>query len=151
MTDPDGNVTGYAYDEAGRLAVTQAPAVTAQAYGEAAVTGRPETTTGYDTFGDITETQDPNGNTTRYAYDGDGRVVTATPQPYTPPGASAPLAASATATTTAYDGLGQVTSQTTPLGTTSYGYDQLGDLASVTPPDGHATSYQYYPDRRQQQ
>ena len=42
MTDPDGAVTSYTYDEAGQLAVTTEPPVTAQAYNAPVVTALPE-------------------------------------------------------------------------------------------------------------
>jgi YD repeat-containing protein len=69
VTNPDGDVTSYAYDEAGQLAVTTGPPVTAQVYGSPVVTARPVTTAGYDTFGDTAEDQDPDGNVTTYGYD----------------------------------------------------------------------------------
>ena len=34
MTDPDGAVTGYSYDQAGQLAVTTEPTVTTETYGD---------------------------------------------------------------------------------------------------------------------
>ena len=43
-----------------------------------AVTAHPVTTTGYDTFGDTAETEDPDGNVTTYGYDADGRPVSET-------------------------------------------------------------------------
>ncbi len=144
MTGPDGNVTDYSYDEAGRLAVTTEPPVTAEAYGGTPVTARPVTMTGYDTFGDTTETEDPDGNVTTYGYDADGREVSRTLPPYTPPGSSSAITA---VSTSAYDGLGQLTSSADALGnTTTYAYDQLGDLTSQTAPDGSVASYTYDAD-----
>ena len=141
MTNPDGNVTHYAYDEAGRLARTTFPAVTTQAYGGIATTAAPVTMTGHDTFGEPVESRDPNGNVTVTGYDGDGRAVSVTAPRYTPPGASSPITAAATKT---YNGLGQVTAETDPLGNqTTYGYDQLGDVATLTTPDGGVTHYIY--------
>ena len=141
MTDPDGNTTHYSYDEAGQLAVTTAPAVSAQTYGSSAAQVTPVTMTGYDTFGDVAETSDADGNVTTTAYDADGHPTTVTRPPYTPPGSSTPVTA---VTTTAYNGLGEVSSQTDPLGNkTTYAYDQMGDVASATAPDGGVTSYGY--------
>src|SRR6185437_6411442 len=140
MTNPDGDVTSYAYDEAGQLSVTYGPPVTAQTYGHAAVTARPETTTGYDTFGDNAETQDPDGNLTTYAYDADGQPVSETLPPYTPPGGTPVTAVD----TTAYDANGRVTAVSDGLNnTTRFGYDQLGDKVTVTAPDGSATTTAY--------
>jgi RHS repeat-associated protein len=147
MTDPDGNVTGYSYDEAGRLAVTTQPPVTTEAYGGTPVTARPVTMAGYDTFGDTAESEDADGNVTTYGYDADGREVSETLPPYTPPGSSSAITAT---DTKSYDGLGQLTSATDALNnTTKYAYDQLGDLTSETAPDGSAASYAYDADGEQ--
>jgi RHS repeat-associated protein len=141
MTNPDGNVTNYSYDEAGQLAVTTGPPVTARTYGNPVVTARPVTTVGYDTFGDNAEDKDPNGNVTTTAYDADGQPVSRTLPPYTPPGGSSPVTATAT---TAYDADGRVTSVSDGLNnTTRYGYDQLGDKVTVTAPDNSVTTTAY--------
>lgn len=142
QTDPQGNKTTYASDEAGRTVVTTSPAVLSQkGDGTAPVTANPVTMTGYDTFGDKTETSDADGNVTTYAYDLDGQQVSGTSPSYTPPGSSTPV--NGTSTTT-YDNLGQVASETDPLGnTTKYGYDQLGDQTSQTDPGGGLTTYTY--------
>ncbi len=71
--------------------MTTGPPVTTQVYGDPAVTARPVTTTGYDTFGDTAETKDPDGNVTTYGYDADGRQVSedaaaATPRRAAPAG-----------------------------------------------------------------
>jgi RHS repeat-associated protein len=148
MTDPDGNVTSYSYDEAGQLAQTTQPPVSAETYGGGApVTAHPESLTGYDTFGDTTENEDPNGKVTNYGYDADGQEVSQTLPPYTPPGSSTPITAIDTKT---YDHVGQLSSETDALGKeTSYAYDQLGDLTSETDPDGGVTSYTYDSDSEQ--
>ena len=89
MTDPDTNVTNYSYDEAGKLATVTAPAVATETDGGTPVTvHRHHACYGYDTFGDQTETEDPDGNVTTTAYDGDGNVTSQTLPPYTPPGSS---------------------------------------------------------------
>ncbi|MFG2183231.1 LamG-like jellyroll fold domain-containing protein [Streptomyces abikoensis] len=131
MTDADGNVTGYAHDEAGHQTVTVAPAVNAEINGGAPALVHPTTTVGYNTFGDQSETQDPNGNTVTTAYDAEGRRTAQTLPDYTPPGAGTPIAGATTNWT--YDALGNVTLVTDPLRhTTGYGYDQLGDVVQVT-------------------
>jgi RHS repeat-associated protein len=144
MTDPDGTVTNYSYDQDGQLTITTGPPVTTQVYGSQPVTARPVTTTGYDTFGDKAETEDPNGNVTTYSYDADGRQVSQTLPPYTPPGGSSPITA---VDTTAYDGDGNVTSTTDGLSnTTTYGYDQRGNQVTATDPARNVTTTAYDPD-----
>src|SRR6185437_461276 len=46
MTDPNGNTTNYNYDEAGKLAVVSAPAVSTEVDGSGPVTVRPITSYG---------------------------------------------------------------------------------------------------------
>ncbi|MFJ2631624.1 LamG-like jellyroll fold domain-containing protein [Streptomyces sp. NPDC087422] len=134
MTDADNFTTDYSYDEAGNLAVTTAPAVQVETGGGQPVTQRPVTTSGFDTFGEAVEEVDPTGNQTTTVYDANGNKVSETLPPYTPAGASAPLAATST---WSYDSDGNQISSTTPGGkTTGFLYDQLGDLAQVTEPDG---------------
>lgn len=146
MTTPDGQVTKYFYDEAGRLAVTTMPQVAVEQYGNATVPANPVTSTGYDTFGDKTETGDADGHTTTYGFDGDGRPVTQALPGYTPADGS-PAIASATEVT-AYDGDGLVTSVTDALANkTKYDYDQLGDQVLVTAPDGSTTATAYDDNR----
>ncbi|MEV4442187.1 LamG-like jellyroll fold domain-containing protein [Streptomyces sp. NPDC049577] len=131
MTDPDGNVTNYAYDEAGHQTVTVAPAVNAETNGGAPTLVHPTTTVGYDTFGNPSETQDPNGNTVTTAYDAEGRKTAETLPSYTAPGAGSPITGATTNWT--YDALGNVTLVTDPLQhTTGYAYDQLGDVVQIT-------------------
>jgi RHS repeat-associated protein len=143
-TDPDGNTTTYQNDEAGRTVVTTSPPVSSQSgTGAAPATADAVTTVGYDTFGDETESEDADGNITTYAYNGDGQQTSATNPSYTPPGSSTAVNPTST---TVYDSLGEVTSETDALGnTTSYGYDQLGDETSQTDPDGGVTTYTYNP------
>jgi RHS repeat-associated protein len=140
VTDPNGNITNQTYDEAGHLAQQIDPTVNTETGGATPTATRPITTTGYNTFGETAETQDADGNTSTYGYDADGRLTTTTLPPYTPPGATTAITPTSTK---AYNSLGQVTSQTDPLGhTTSYTYDQLGDQATSTAPNlavTHAT------------
>jgi RHS repeat-associated protein len=142
MTSPDGNTSGatpadyttnYAYDQAGGLdQVTGPPVSTSRYSAQSPVTTRPVTSYGYDTFGDQTQSVDPDGNLTATAYDGDGRVVSVTQPSYTPPGSSSAITAT---TSYGYDEDGNLTSVTDPEdNTTSYGYDALGDVTSVTDP-----------------
>jgi RHS repeat-associated protein len=147
-TNADGNTSTYENDEAGRTVVTIGPAVAAQSgNGSPAVSANPVTTVGYDTFGDETQTEDADGNVTTYAYDADGRNVSVTSPSYTPSGSSTPVNPTST---TAYNHVGQVSSETDALGnTTTYGYDQLGDETSEQDPGGGVTTYTYDPAGQQ--
>jgi RHS repeat-associated protein len=132
--DANGNTTSYSYDEAGHLAVTTAPVVSAEVAGGAPTQVHPVNSTGYDTFGEAVEQQDPDGNVTTTGYDANGRVASVTHPNYTPPGSSTPITA---VTVNGYDRLGNLTSVTDPLNhVTKYVYDQLGDRVRTTQPDG---------------
>ena len=78
----------------------------AETGGGTPVVARPVTTTGYDTFGEVAESKDPDGNVTTDGYDADGRQVSQTLPAYTPPGASTPVTGTSTTT---YNALGQLT------------------------------------------
>jgi RHS repeat-associated protein len=141
VTDPNGNTTNYDVDEAGRVVVVTKPTVLTEVAGGTPVLTRPVSYSGYNTFGELVETKDPNGNVTVTGYDAAGRVVSTQLPSYTPPGSSAPIVPVATR---AYDSLGQLTTSTDPLGkTTSYVYDQLGQVAKVTAPNLGVTTYTY--------
>ncbi|HEY7814119.1 MAG TPA: LamG-like jellyroll fold domain-containing protein, partial [Nakamurella sp.] len=144
QTNPDGATTSYAYNEAGQQAILTGPPVAAETGGGTPVTARPVTTTGYNTFGEVTEAQDPNGNVTTDVYDADGRVVSQALPAYTPPGGSSPVSGTSV---TAYNTLGQVTASTDPLGNAAhYAYDQLGHRTSQTNPDNGVTTTSYDAD-----
>lgn len=97
--------------------------------------------TGYNTFGEATESSDPLGNVVVTAYDAEGQESSTSTPDYLAPGASAPVKATSW---NEYNKLGQVTAETDPLGNrTAYSYTQLGDLASVTEPGGGTTKYTY--------
>jgi RHS repeat-associated protein len=144
QTSPDGTVTSFAYDAAGQRALVTGPPVAAQVSGGTPVGARPIATTGYNTFGEVTETQDPNGNVTTSVYDADGRPVSQALPPYTPPGGTGPVSGT---TVTAYNTLGQVTASTDPLGNvTRYAYDQLGHRTGQTDPNNGVTTASYDAD-----
>lgn len=141
MTDTNGNTTDYGYDEAGQQTTVTEPVVNAEQNGEAAVAIRPVSMTGYNTFGEATESSDPLGNVTVTAYDAEGQESSTRMPDYTPPGSTTPITATAW---NEYNRLGQVTAEIDPLGNrTTYTYTQLGDLASVTEPGGGTTTYTY--------
>ena len=147
VTDPRGNTTSYEYDAVGNPTVTRAPAVPAEIGGGAPVTASPITMTGYNTFGEVAETEDANGNVTTTAYDAAGHPTSVTAPSYTAPGTSTPITAVAT---TAYNLLGQKTSTTDPLNhQATYVYDQLGNPAVVTEPNTGVTHLTYDLDGEQ--
>ncbi len=144
VTDADGAVTGYVYDQAGQLTQTNLPMVTTQVYGGSPVTAHPQTLTGYDTFGDVAENENANGNVTTDHYDADGRQTSQTLPSYTQPGTSTVISS---VTTTVYDGDGLVTSVTDGNNnTTKFGYDQLGNQVTDTAPDNSVTTTSYDTD-----
>ncbi|WP_328725465.1 LamG-like jellyroll fold domain-containing protein [Streptomyces sp. NBC_00259] len=141
VTDENGNATDYGYDESAQQTTITDPAINAEQNGGAPVSVRPVSMTGYNTFGEVTETSDPLGNVTVTAYDAEGQESSTTLPDYTAPGTSTPLRSTAW---NEYNKLGQVTAEVDPLGNrTTYTYTQLGDLASVTEPGGGTTKYTY--------
>ncbi|MCX5526627.1 DNRLRE domain-containing protein [Streptomyces bobili] len=138
---PRGNVTGadpaaytttYRYDALGRPVQETAPAVQTEENGVAATTARPTARTGYNTFGEATDTQDARGKVTRSEVDQLGRTTAVTLPDYTPPGTTTALTATARTT---YTALGQPQTATDPLGrVTRYAYDQFGQMTVQTDP-----------------
>ncbi|MFJ5811103.1 LamG-like jellyroll fold domain-containing protein [Streptomyces sp. NPDC093093] len=129
---PRGNTTTSRHDVLGRLVETMAPQVQAEENGGAATTVIPKTLTGYNTFGEATETRDARGLVSRVETDKLGRPTAATLPDYTAPGTTTPITA---VSRTTYDKVGHVTSTTDPLGRASYfTYDQMGNLARKTDP-----------------
>ena len=145
-TSPDGATTDYQYDEAGHQSEVSAPRIDAEKNGAAPVTTVVNTYTGYDTFGDIADTQDANGNDTYYTYDGDGRQLTKTLPPYNAPGGSTAVNG---VSQTHYNALGEVDYQIDPdLNKMTFGYDQLGDQTNKTDVGtGGVTSSAYDTDK----
>ncbi|MEV7770029.1 LamG-like jellyroll fold domain-containing protein [Kitasatospora sp. NPDC086791] len=138
MTDPVGNKTSYLNDEAGHQVLTSAPTVNVETGGGTPVAMHPTTTVGYDTFGDVTETQDPNGNTVTTAYDAGGRATSVTLPAYTKPDGSGTITGAKS--TREYDPDGHITKSTDALQrVTTYRYTQLGDLAVTIDPKNGTT------------
>ncbi|MFG2715260.1 hypothetical protein ACGFX2_32560 [Streptomyces goshikiensis] len=114
------------------LVETTAPQVQAEENGGAAAAVTPKTLTGYNTFGEATETRDARGLVTRVETDKLGRPTAVTLPDYTAPGATTPITA---VTRTTYDALGNKASATDPLGRATYfAYDQMGNLIRSTDP-----------------
>ncbi|WP_435061431.1 LamG-like jellyroll fold domain-containing protein [Amycolatopsis thermoflava] len=130
--DPAAYTTSTTYDEYDRPVTTTAPPVPVETGGQPATTVAPVTTTGYNTFGEVVDVRDPNGNVTHTDYDLAGRPTATTLPPYTPAGATEPIIATRSI---GYDLAGQVTSTTDGRGnTTTYGYDELGNQRRKTDP-----------------
>ncbi|MFF3393655.1 LamG-like jellyroll fold domain-containing protein [Streptomyces sp. NPDC002669] len=133
-TDPAGNRTDYAYDEAGRPISATSPEVRTESGGSAPVTSRPTTYTGYDTFGAVTESVDALGNTNRTTYDRLGRTLTVTAPGYRAPGSTGTVTPT---TTLGHDALGNTVTSTDPLGrTTEFHYDRQNRLVAKDVPVG---------------
>ncbi|GHD75502.1 LamG-like jellyroll fold domain-containing protein [Streptomyces goshikiensis] len=128
---PRGNTTTSRYDALGRLIEQTMPQIQAEENGNTAAAVTPKTLTGYNTFGETTESRDARGQVTRTETDKLGRPVAVTLPAYTPPGGTAITAVSRTT----YDKLGNPASTTDPLGrATYYVYDQLGNQIRKTDP-----------------
>ncbi len=94
--------------------------------------------------GDVVARTDPNGHTTRYAYDANGDLASV----------SDPLG---NTTTYTYDPIGRRTSVVRPLGnvaaanpisyTTTITYNAFGETTALTDAQGNTTTYQYDPDQ----
>lgn len=140
QTDPNGNVTTFIYDEAGRLARVTLPAVMAEENGGAPVSTTPSALTGYNTFGEQTDSEDPKGRKTEAIRNLNGLVTSQELPSYTPPGgvAMTPII------TTSYDDGGRMIEQQDPLGNkTTLVYDQLGRVARQTNPDLSYSMFTY--------
>lgn len=132
VTDPNGNVTTYLYDDFSQMLRQVSP-----------VTGT--TTYSYDPGGNLVSTFDANGASTVRGYDALSRVISSTS---TAPGKAADLV------TYTYDSpgsfaIGRLSTVSDPTGGTAYGYERRGLLATEQKTiDGtsYSTSYRYDAD-----
>jgi YD repeat-containing protein len=157
ITDPQGNVYLYGYDENGNLATVNYPNTSQpstytytanhyylsgtdfrgnplpamQYYGTGATDGE-----GNSIAGKLESMTDSLNETTSYAYSLSTDAMTVT----YPPDESGNVGHA----TMVYDSLGDLLSSTDPLGhTTTNTYDSNQNLISTTDPLGHTTSYTY--------
>lgn len=97
--------------------------------------GHATTFDSYDGAGRVTQSADPNGLRTNYAYDGRGRVVTVT---------QTPLSGTTRITQYNYNAANNVTFVTFPDGRTlTYSYDAAQTLRQVTDNLGNKVTYNY--------
>ena len=137
VTDPKGNVTTYTYDfelptndpkygTRGDLIKITYPTVAA---------GTPVTEFSYNSYGQVTEVIDPNGNTTQYTYGSTTGYLVSVSQD--PTGINA-------ITSFTYDANGYPDTVTDAENhTTNFDYDTLGWLNQVTDPLGYVTKHTY--------
>ncbi|WP_430786308.1 LamG-like jellyroll fold domain-containing protein [Actinoplanes sp. G11-F43] len=137
VTDPKGNTTTIEYDEVGRPVTTMLPPVKPEG---GSIPMPSFTRVGYNTFGEVTEQQDRNGQVSVNEYDAVGRMVKSKSPTYrTPDGEDL------TATKQIeYNAVGQILKTTDPYGAeTSYEYDTLGRTTKVVTPDDGVSAYTY--------
>jgi RHS repeat-associated protein len=117
VTDPNGNVTTYRYDDFRRLVQESSP-----------VSGT--TTAGYDAAGNVVVNTDANGASTTRTFDALGRVLEQVSRRSGVPDESSVYVYD-TAAAGNY-GTGRLASVTAPSGTTSYRYDRRGHVREQT-------------------
>ncbi|MEV0272866.1 LamG-like jellyroll fold domain-containing protein [Hamadaea sp. NPDC050747] len=138
-TDPLGRTTLKEYDEAGRLAQVTSPSVAVEENGSSLGTANRIAFTGYNTFGEATESKDPKGRVIVYGYDAEGRQTSATYPSYTPPESSTPVTP---VSTTEYDDDGRITKTVDATGiATQYFYDQLDRVWKIRTPAPTGSGY----------
>jgi RHS repeat-associated protein len=139
---PSGYTATYTSDQLGRVTQVALPPIVTTVGGVASASATsPVTLTGYDTYGDAVESQDPNGYITAATYDADGRALKSTQPSYTQHGTGTYNATFLATTANAYNPDGTLQSVTDPAGNvTSYTYDQFRDQTSQTNPAITVTS-----------
>ena len=168
VTDPRGQRTAHVYDARGNLTSTTDALAKVTSYTYTAA-GDLETTTdarghvtsfGYDSSGNLISETDALGHETVSTYDAAGNRLTQTRTRTLADGSTETLVtrwrydeldrvtrttfADGSSTSTTYDLLGKVTSQTDPLGRTiRMTYDSMGRLATTSYPDTTSTSQSY--------
>jgi RHS repeat-associated protein len=173
-TDPEGNKRTSSYNEDSQETSTVSP----RGHASGAEEAKFKTTTERDAQGRPIKVTNPLAQVTKYFYDGDGNLETATDPmghkttyTYNADNEQTKVdAPNGAVTETGYDGAGQMTSQTDgnkhitkyernileqatevidPLGRKTFKeYDKAGNLTSVTDAEKRVTSYEYDPDGR---
>ncbi|MBG6136217.1 DUF6531 domain-containing protein [Longispora fulva] len=132
IIDPLGGLTTATYDALGQPVTTTGTARDIWTAGVKQTGVQPISTTGRNTFGEVTDAQDVFGHVTHTDVDAMGRPKAVTLPTYTPPFGPAITPVSRTT----YTPTGQVLQQTDPLGrVTSFTYDKYGNLLTRTEPD----------------
>jgi RHS repeat-associated protein len=138
LTDANNNLTGYEYDQLGRLARETDPLGNVTGYS-------------YDSRGNLTARTDANGNTVAYAYDANNRLLRKTYRDgseesfsYDARGNILTAANKHISYTFGYDANGRVLSATdSNNGTLQYEYDLAGNRTAMVTPDGERIGYRY--------
>lgn len=139
MTDVNGNIVTYTYDELNRRSRTlfadgSSASTTYDAVGRrVAETDQAGLTTqfGYDALGRLVSVTDALDQVTRYSYDARGNQLTQSD-------------ANGNSTGFGYDALGRRVRRTLPLGMSeAYAYNVVGNLLSKTDFNGFTTTYEY--------
>jgi RHS repeat-associated protein len=130
VTDPNGNVTRYAYDDFARLVRQDSPVTGTMTYS-------------YDPAGNLVALTDARGAVTTRSYDAANRLLTST----------ASFSGATETSTFAYDraspgnfGRGRLASMTDPSGSTAYTYDRRGLVTSDSRTvlgSAYTTAFQY--------
>ncbi|WP_114773716.1 LamG-like jellyroll fold domain-containing protein [Lentzea flaviverrucosa] len=135
-TDQRGFTTEYSYDEQERQVRVKLPAVDVETGGNAPVSARPESSVGFNTFGDEVQNKDENGQITKRFYDKNGRPTRVELPDYVAPGTTTPVKS---VTSTKYDVAGNAVETTNPRGAVSrFRYDQLGRMVERQDPKADA-------------
>jgi YD repeat-containing protein len=138
LTDANGNVTSYLYDQLGRLTKETDPKGNITSYA-------------YDVRNNLTSKTDANGNSTTYSYDATGRLLKKTYPDYTeesftydPKGNILSATNSNIAYNFSYDAAGRMISSMDSNGRyLQYSYDNMGKKTKTIYPEGSVVSYAY--------
>ncbi|SDO66699.1 RHS repeat-associated core domain-containing protein [Nakamurella panacisegetis] len=135
-TDAAGRVTTLTYNPQGSAITKTDPAVGTNPAGVS--------TNSFDRDGNLIQSVNQVGVTTKATYDGLGRQLTATAVERSATIAGTSFPQVNYTTTNTYDDAGNLTAQTTPEGKTSTGtYDAAGDQLTFVDPAGHTTTNTY--------
>jgi len=123
VTDPNGNLTTYVFDDFGRMQRQNSPVSGTTSYA-------------YDLAGNLLSTTDANGATTTRVYDSLNRVTSAVTSRA---GTSESVASTYDDPTPGNFGLGRLATMNDPTGSTAYQYERRGALRNESKTIGGAT------------